>query len=331
MRILGSKTLKRSARWVRSRFVESALILGYHRIVDEPFDPYQVCVKPAYFKEQMEVLQRYCSPLSLSKLVQSLQENDLPRKAVAITFDDGYADNLYVAGPILEEYGLPATIFVATGYIGGSFWWDELARMMQSIQDLAKGLNLSVNGRIFRWKPGNSQRDQTQESDFSYLENLLQSLYAFLMNLGTEDRLRALSKISSLAVTGSNFGQMPRCLRADELAQVAEVELLDVGAHSVSHPNLVNLPENEQRYEIQQSKKYLEAILNRPVMNFSYPNGLSSDITEEIVKSSQYQSACASTNDVVWRGSNPFRLPRFWVRNWNGDTFSKWLRYWLKN
>jgi peptidoglycan/xylan/chitin deacetylase (PgdA/CDA1 family) len=331
MRIPGSKTLKRSARWVRSRYVEGALILGYHRIADEPFDPYQVCVKPEYFREQMEVLRLYCSPLSLSELVQSLKKNDLPRKAVVITFDDGYADNLYVAKPILEKHNLPATVFVATGYIGGMFWWDELAGMMQSTQDLTKGFNLSVNGRTFRWKPGNSKGEQKREGTFPYLENLLQSLYAFLMDLATEDRQKALSQISSLAVTGSNFGQLPRSLSVDELAQVAEAELLEVGAHTVSHPKLVDLPENDQRFEIQQSKKYLEEILNRPVTHFSYPNGSFSDTTEAIVKISRYQSACASTNDVVWRGSDAFRLPRFWVRNCNGDTFSKWLRHWLKN
>ena len=120
-----------------------------------------------------------------------------------------------------------------------------------------------------------------------------------------------------------------RGLTVDELLQLVAGDLIDIGAHSVTHPMLAGLPTAAQREEVENSKAHLEGILGRAVTSFSYPNGSLSRETRGIVRESGFDCACASHNDVVWQGSDRFGLPRFWVRDWDGEAFSRWLRWWL--
>jgi peptidoglycan/xylan/chitin deacetylase (PgdA/CDA1 family) len=120
-----------------------------------------------------------------------------------------------------------------------------------------------------------------------------------------------------------------RALSVEETIKLAHHGLIEVGAHSVSHPKLSELPVEKQRVEVLQSKQKLEEIIGRAVTSFSYPNGLYSKYTPSIVREVGYLCACTSVNDVVRHGCDPFQLPRFWVQNWDGETFSRWLSYWL--
>ena len=132
MRVRGFKTLKKSTRWLKSRFVKGTLILGYHRVAEVSRDPYELCVTPRHFAAQLEVLRQQAKPMHLTDIVEALQKGDLPKRSVVLTFDDGYADMLYQARPLLEHYQIPATFFITTGYLGDEFWWDELERLLSS-------------------------------------------------------------------------------------------------------------------------------------------------------------------------------------------------------
>ena len=123
------------------------VILMYHRIADEPVDPWGLAVSPARFEEQLQVLRRTRHPLPLTDFVHRLVAGTLPARAVALTFDDGYADNLFAGKPRLVAADIPATVFLATGYLDrtGEFWWDELARLIllehgpQSLEVVVRG------------------------------------------------------------------------------------------------------------------------------------------------------------------------------------------------
>ena len=101
MRIPGLKTAVNTARLIRSRFVRPAIILGYHRVAKLDHDPYDLIISPANFESQLKLISEVARPLRLRDLVAGLRDGRTPRNGVVITFDDGYADVLYNALPLL--------------------------------------------------------------------------------------------------------------------------------------------------------------------------------------------------------------------------------------
>jgi peptidoglycan/xylan/chitin deacetylase (PgdA/CDA1 family) len=120
----------RAGRWLLERRGAIAILL-YHRVAQLGTDPQQLAVDPQTFDEQLTVLRETCTPVALGDVPGMLRARRLPRRPVAVTFDDGYRDNLHEAKPLLERHGVPATVFVASGYVGAGkeFWWDELDRL----------------------------------------------------------------------------------------------------------------------------------------------------------------------------------------------------------
>ena len=113
---------------------------------------------------------------------------------------------------------------------------------------------------------------------------------------------------------------------------MAKGRLVDIGAHTVTHPVLSLLPPAAQQAEIQGSKARLEEILGRPVTSFAYPYGLRSDYSAEtvtVVKQAGFDCASSSYEDNVWRGSDRFQLPRRIVFDWDGEQFGRKLIQWL--
>src|ERR1051325_11256188 len=90
------------------------VILMYHRIADPKCDPWGLAVAPSSFDQQMRALRTHRCPLSLDEFVERLERGSLPRLAVAVHFDDGYADTVLAAKPVLEEHAVPATVFITT-------------------------------------------------------------------------------------------------------------------------------------------------------------------------------------------------------------------------
>jgi peptidoglycan/xylan/chitin deacetylase (PgdA/CDA1 family) len=325
VRIPGVKGLKLSARWLRSRLVRGALILGYHRVAEPVSDAYSLCVTPQHFAEQLEVLSKVGQVIGLRELASSLQERRVPKRTVVLTFDDGYADVLYHAKPLLERYQTPATVFVTTGSLGREFWWDRLERGLFSAATLAGQLSLELGNDSYEWVPGDPGRRTARGSR----QDFVQSVYRPLLLLPADEREKAMRQLWAWSGVAPDDRPSCRALTADELLELTADDLIDVGAHTVTHRVLAELPIEAQRAEIQDSKACLEEILGGPVASLSYPNGSSSQYTLAIVRESGFSCACASHKDVVWLGSDRFHLPRFWVPDWDGQTFSRWLRFWL--
>jgi peptidoglycan/xylan/chitin deacetylase (PgdA/CDA1 family) len=120
----------RAGRWLLDKRGAIAILL-YHRVAELESDPQRLAVTPAHFEEHLRVLRGTCTPIELADVPRLLRAARLPKRPVAITFDDGYRDNLHEAKPLLERDGVPATVFVASGYVGREreFWWDELDRL----------------------------------------------------------------------------------------------------------------------------------------------------------------------------------------------------------
>lgn len=108
-------------------FSSPATILLYHRIDTVGQDPLKLCVPSACFERHLQFLTKHYEVLTLEKLAAKVSTKTLAGNEAAITFDDGYRDNLIHALPLLEKYNVPATIFIVTSQMGqrASFPWDK--------------------------------------------------------------------------------------------------------------------------------------------------------------------------------------------------------------
>jgi peptidoglycan/xylan/chitin deacetylase (PgdA/CDA1 family) len=337
-------------RWVRratALFRSQVVILLYHRVFEALSDPQLLCVSPKHFDQHLEYLKQHYQVVNLHELVSSMREGKLPKRAVVVTLDDGYADNLYHAKPLLEHHDIPATVFLISGYIGQEreFWWDELDGLLLQAGTLPETLRLTVNGSVYQWELGRaahySKEDFEQHRHWSVLEkddpsprqHLYRALCELLCPLPKEERDKILDELLTWASSTSMSRPAHHSLSPDEVLHLVEGGLVEVGAHTVTHPLLARLRAATQRDEIQGSKTHLEEILGRSVNSFSYPYGSRSAYTAEtvtIVREAGFTCACSNFADAVWQGSDSFQLPRVLVRDWDGEEFAHRLEAWLR-
>jgi peptidoglycan/xylan/chitin deacetylase (PgdA/CDA1 family) len=329
MSLRGVKTVKKFSRWLQARVLGGALILGYHRISATADDFYQICVSPENFAGQMEALREYAHPISLSNLVQSLKQNAVAPKSVAVTFDDGYADNLHVAKPILEKYDIPAMAFICTGYVGREFWWDELERLVTSSKADLYALYSQINQNQFGWEQATiGHRAEGRRND-SFRRQFLKALYRWLLTVPPKMREQVMDLIRLWAESESKDLSTRRALTSAELLRLADGTLIEVGAHTRSHPTLTRLVLEEQSEEIVSSKQYLEDLLEKPVGAFAYPNGEMTMETREILVRTGFRFACSTEINLIRPGHDQYKLPRFWPSDENGDNFMRRLKLWI--
>jgi len=345
--------ISRSSRYVRkaasrlgNRFGSETLVLMYHRVADLRSDPQQLSVTPCHFAEHLEVLQSHCRPVRLRDIYANGRRRQDTRTAVTLTFDDGYADNLYNAKPLLERFDVPATVFVATGYTGGQleFWWDELERLLLMPGMVPRVLRLVVSGKSYEWDLDGSaeyseaiyERERSwitaDNDDPSSRQRIYRSLHQLLRPLRDRERRDILDRLRSWAGAQRNARPTHRPLSAEEIVQLKDGGLVEIGAHTVSHPVLSSLDPMEQREEILASKTRLEDISGTAVTCFSYPYGTVSDYTQEtvrIVRQGGFGCACSNFPGVVRWKRNRFELPRFVIRDWDGEAFTKRLQAFL--
>ena len=329
MRLPGWKTARSTAHWLHSRITNFVLILGYHRVAETAVDPYNLCVQPGHFAQQMAVLRRQADVIDLPTLATGLQNGRLPRRAVAITFDDGYVDILQTAKPLLAAHHLPATVFAVTGVLGQEFWWDRLARIIFGPAVLPEDLSMSICGQTFTWAVMDPTQAVATRRDASPRRRLLDQLYHRLAALPGE-RPFILNQLQQWAETAESIPPATsQAMTAVELRELVSDGLLTVGSHTVSHPKLTSLPPAQREAELRDSRQTLSEILGQPVTALSYPHGDNDAATRQMAQQAGYHLACASQNGLVHKRQQPFALPRFWVPDWDGERFGRWLNSWL--
>jgi peptidoglycan/xylan/chitin deacetylase (PgdA/CDA1 family) len=343
MRLRGIGRVRQIARRVRNQIAPGALILMYHRIADEDSDPWGLCVKPQHFAKHLEVLRKRLRPLPLQQLTQELDEGKRLRRSVAITFDDGYVDNLQTAKPLLERFHIPATIFVASGYTGQEreFWWDELERLFLRPGTLPKSLALKIEGRHYRWELGTDahyseaafQRDRTWQAERqkppSIRHSLYHSIWQLLKPLPENERRQLLDELLIWADAKPEGRATHRPLTQAEVLALEQGNCIEVGAHTVMHPFLSALPVAAQQQEIQQGKIHLESILGHPVKSFAYPYGDYTADTVAVVQKAGFTCACSTDKGNVRQQSDRFQLPRVGIQDWDKDEFARRLSRWF--
>jgi len=301
---------------VRKRFRTGAVILLYHRVTNLKHDPQMLAVSPKHFAEHLQFLRSHARPVSLRHL--SDRSNDDSRKAVGITFDDGYADNLHEAKPLLEEYEAPATVFVSTGYLDANreFWWDELENIFMNGRVLPDTLEIRLKGSPRRWP----SRD-------AYV-----GLCAAIRALPPDDRETVLDEVRAWAKKKAVCRDSHRPMTKNEVRQLDKGSVVEVGSHTVAHPVLSSLNADAQRDQIRRDKTTLENLLGRQVRSFAYPFGNRPDYNRasvNAVREAGFEIACSNFEGIVWPRTDRLELPRMLVRNWSGDEFARRFEAWF--
>jgi peptidoglycan/xylan/chitin deacetylase (PgdA/CDA1 family) len=302
------KLAKRMARRIIGRPIFGRSILIYHRVATADFDPWNISVSPDQFEQQLAKL-RTKVVLPLQEFVRLHNKNGLPRNAVAITFDDGYACNALVAAPMLKSFGYPATIFVVSDTIArpDEFWWDQLEFIFRS-----REFNYDVASRVLNGRSvGVSteyQRDDTSLTDFLVL-------WSRLRGLSTEERRQCLDHLRQVFGLTKTLRPTHRPMTTEELRALAADPLFEIGGHTATHPSLPTLTPAEQEQEILSGAGFLEATIGRPIRSFSYPFGEWLPATRDIVKAAGFKCALVTQQQTVRPGDNPFELPRRQVVN----------------
>lgn len=331
---------------IRCRLYPNTIILLYHRIANLDGDPYGLFVSPEHFKQHLEVIKHAYSPMKLAHIGEKYYSLRKSPPRIVITFDDGYADNLHHAKPLLEQYDIPATVFIATGLLNQQreFWWDELGRIFLQPGTLPEHLTLHIREEEHYWMLATAshyelasyERDchwsLQEKSDPTPRHLVFRQLYPLLYPLSHGEQQTILATLREWGGISPQGRTSHRIMTEEEVALLASGELIEIGAHTVTHPHLASLPPSLQQVEIIAGKKRLEEILNQSVTSFSYPYGARRDYTAEtvqLVKDIGFERACSNFSGIIRQSIDCFQLPRFCVLNWPGEEFSSLLKKWF--
>lgn len=296
------------------------VVLIYHRVAVLPSDPHMLAVSPENFRAQMRFLKRNSRVVRFEEAWSGLRE-----PAVAVTFDDGYADNVLEALPVLEEAGVPATFFVSTGILGrsGEFWWDELERILLGEADYPPMFRLADHQHNRTWPAATGEQRLGLHAE----------LHKLAGGIGEARRQGWLRQLRDWSGVGDAGREINRPLTPEELRRLAASPWATIGAHTVTHARLSALSEDEQRHEIASSKGQLEGLLSREITVFSYPFGGKDHYDRTSVRlcrEAGFRKAAANFPGQAHRWTDPFQIPRQLVRNWDEGTFASRMRgFWV--
>lgn len=314
------------------------VILMYHRVAAVDVDPWGLCVSPFNFERQIQALHDSAAIVPLSAV------SDIPSpspRQVVITFDDGYADNLHAAAPVLERFAAPATVFIATDILEqrAEFWWDALERVLLRPGRVPETLRLSLGDAETVWDLGAAavltEQDWREARRWCAWQPAPTPRHAFYLDVWNRLRLSrdadqraAIATIETWASLPAETRESHRTLSREELRRLAEGGMVEIGAHSRTHPMLPRLTDHEQRQEIVGSKEVLAGTLGRAVTAFSYPFGAYDAVTQSLVRDGGFTAACTTTGGTVDAASDRLALPRIAVADWTAETLLEHLAQW---
>ena len=263
----------------------------------DPLLPYEP--DAATFERAMTWVRKIFNVLPLARAASDLSAGSLPPRALAITFDDGYANNATIAAPILRRLGLDATFFLATGYLdGGCMFNDVVVEVIRgysgSVMDLGKlGLGAYPVGSIAERRAA--------------ISALLQAV----KYLDDDRRSEMAQRIADHARAQVPSDLMMTSAQAAALRQSG----FTLGAHTVSHPILARADPERARREIVESRARVAELAGEPITLFAYPNGRPdvdyNSATAQLVRELGFSAAVSTSMGVATARSDPFQIPRF--------------------
>jgi peptidoglycan/xylan/chitin deacetylase (PgdA/CDA1 family) len=273
--------------------------LIFHRVHHRPDPLFPLEMHAAAFLERLDWIRGWFNVMDLEEAVTALAVGKLPARALAITFDDGYADNYSVALPLLRQAGLSATFFVASGYLDGGCMWNDA--IIESVRR-AHGSVLNLSPIAF---------GTHDISSIDARRRLITTLLSELKYRDLQERSECAREIAAAARVETPRDLMMTSAQVRHLAAAG----MGVGAHTKHHPILARTDEPTARQEIADGREILESIVGRRVALFAYPNGKpGQDYTVTHVRMTRelgFVAAFSTAPGAARTGSDRYQLPRF--------------------
>jgi len=280
-------------------------VLIFHRVLPKPDVLFPDEMDARRFDETCAWIASWFKVLPLDDALERMRAGTLPARAACITFDDGYADNHDIALPILHRHGLSATFFIATGFIDGGRMWNDTIIESVRTTPLAT-LDLSSIGIGSHAVQSIAQKQVA-----------IPALIGAIKYRPVQERVSITEQIALLAQVLPPGDLMMTSAQVKAMRNAG----MQIGAHTVSHPILARLGDEEARHEIQHSKLVLENLLGERVGLFAYPNGKPGEDynaqTVELVRGLGFDAAVSTHWGASRNGDDMFQIRRFtpWDRS----------------
>jgi len=283
---------------------QGIVILLYHSVFEGP-DSHENTLDMGHsveiFRQQMEIVARHYDVVSMEDIPKFLTgEKRMPRRPVAVTFDDGYANNFEVAVPVLNHFGIPATFYITTGCIDQNrLPW--IARIRRAFRTTERQSWQAPDGRTLSL----AHRELREAARVVACEHCAQ--------LAGDPQEQLIEAIESALEIEPASEESCRMLTWEQLRGIVRSGHA-VGSHTVSHPNLAHVGPDELNAELVQSKRRLEERLGVPAPHFAYPNPILhphwSTSTVYAIRCAGYRTAVIATPGIVRRHDDPLCLHR---------------------
>jgi len=242
-------------------------VLAYHRVhllpgPDYPFLDGIVSASPESFEKQLRFVSKRFNVINFNDISDLLASGaKVPENALVITFDDGYADNYEIAFKMLMEFGLTATVFVATSFVdsGQPLWFDRSAYIIKA---LPSG-TISFDSGRYEFEVTDTNR-----------EEIISSVRDLFLSHANEDRLRWLGELQrqSGVIVSSEHLELVKPLSWDQIREMSD-RGIEIGSHTVTHPYLTKLNDDAMMFELSESKRAIEQHTGKKVKSVAYPAG----------------------------------------------------------
>ena len=275
-------------------------ILIFHRVLAQPDPLFPSEATVQSFDWQMALLKSLFNVLPLPEAVSRLKAGTLPARAAAITFDDGYADNVTHALPILQKHGLHATFFIATAYLDGGRMFNDT--VIESVR----------NTRLAQLDLRDMHLGQYELGSIAARTQAIHQILPKIKYLLPDEREAAAARLAERA----EVENLPNDLMMST-AQLKNLHAagMEIGGHTHRHPILAKLDRDAAQAEIAAGKTILEDKLGARVRLFAYPNGKpGTDYLPEqagLVRELGFEGAVSTQRGVSARGNDLYQLRRF--------------------
>ena len=305
---------------VRKSIFPKKIILNFHNLKDfRSADFGDVCtdlcgdvLDVGLFEEEMKWLNTFADFVSLNTL---LNEETKPKKwLVAVTFDDGYASSLSYGLRICEKFDIPMYWFVATQFVidpRSLPWWDILLHIAKEMDSLLEFDGLQGHYSF-------NLKYRSEKLRFFYL---LSNEFKNLPPSGRDEL------VENLREAVKPYLDLPEneMVRPSDIANASRSPLLQLGAHSHSHPNLALCSDRELEREVKEGRRLLQEWSGQEVTLFAYPFGKRKYLDPrcpQAVLDAGFQAALTSEMGYINRNCDNFMIPRLCVDGrWDLTTF----------